>query len=249
MDQSQIRRLLCDSYSVVYYEDLPSTNDRALELARAGAPHGTVVVAEYQTAGRGRRGAQWSAPAGSSVLASLVLRPEKQLSPHVLAIYSGATVASALDILGIPAKVKWPNDIMVEDRKVAGILIETTGDAVVIGIGINHDIPDDDFPPDLHYPAGSLTQLGYPTNIELIFAKVINELQTNLPLAYEERSLKLLLLWNKFNWMKRKKVRVCGHMGVVEGDGVFLSGNDMKFHIFRDGGVVPMPLTSKIEVI
>ncbi len=249
MDQSQIRQLLGDSYSVEYYEELPSTNDRALELARGGAPHGTVVVADYQTAGRGRRGAHWSAPAGSSVLASLILRPEKQLSPHVLAIYSGAIVASSLDALGIPAKVKWPNDIMVEDRKVAGILIETTGDAVVIGIGINHNIPDDAFPLDLHYPAGSLTQLGYPSPIELVFAKVIDELQKNLPLAYEERLLKLLLLWNKFNWLKRKKVRICGHMGVVDGDGVFISGNDMKFHIFRDGGVVPMPLSSKIEVL
>lgn len=249
MKEFLIRQLLGDSYTVEYYDELPSTNDRALELARADAPHGTVVVAEYQSAGRGRRGTHWSAPVGSSILASLILRPEKHLSPHVLAIYSGAIVASALDILGISAKVKWPNDIMVNDLKVAGILIETTGDAVVIGIGINHNVPDDAFPPDLHYPAGSLTQLGYPSPIELIFAKVIKELQQNLPLAYEERLLKLLLLWNKYNWLKRRKVRVCGHMGVMEGDGVFLSGNDMKFHVFRDGGVVPMPLTCKIEVI
>ena len=138
---------------------------------------------------------------------------------------------------------------MLNDRKIGGILVETTGDAVVIGFGINYHIAEEDFPGNLHYPAGSIHSLvDCSITRESLLANIVLTLLEMLPSAYEDKMLKLLLAWNKLNWIKRKRVRVTGPMGCVEGDGIFLSGNDMQFHVMRNGGVVPMPLSSKVEV-
>jgi BirA family biotin operon repressor/biotin-[acetyl-CoA-carboxylase] ligase len=109
-----------------------STNDRARELAAAGAPHGTLVTAGEQTAGRGRQGRTWSAPAGQALLLSLVLRDPDPLLP----LRAGLAVA---DVAGGAARVKWPNDVLVDGRKLAGILVEARPHEgwAVLGIGLN----------------------------------------------------------------------------------------------------------------
>jgi len=117
---------------------IESTNVRARELAAAGAPHGTLVTAAEQTAGRGRQGRSWSAPAGSALLASFVVREP----PPLLSLAAGtavAAVAQRLDRAGRAAAVKWPNDVLLDDRKVAGILVEGRPQErwAVLGIGIN----------------------------------------------------------------------------------------------------------------
>ena len=94
-----------------------STNDRARELASAGAPHGALLTSEEQTAGRGRQGRTWVAPAGSSLLLSVVLRETDVLLP----LRAGLAVA---DLAGPAARVKWPNDVLLDGRKVAGVLVE-----------------------------------------------------------------------------------------------------------------------------
>lgn len=132
---------------VVCYETIASTNDAAKQLAVEGAPEGTVVIAEEQTAGRGRHGRRWIAPAGSSLLVSCILRPS--LSPAelpLLLMASALAVAQAIqESTGLLVNLKWPNDIMLRDRKTGGILIETglSGEAVdyaVIGIGLNVNV-------------------------------------------------------------------------------------------------------------
>jgi len=115
-----------------------STNLRARELAAAGAPHGTLVTASEQTAGRGRQGRAWTAPADSALLASLVIRrPAPLLS--LAAGVAVALVAERLDVAGRRAMVKWPNDVLLDGRKVAGILVEGRPQAgwAVLGIGLN----------------------------------------------------------------------------------------------------------------
>ena len=100
-----------------------STNDRARELAAAGAPHGTLVTAAEQSAGRGRQGRRWSAPAGSALLASIVLREPPELLPLVAAVAVADVVAAALaEQAGDAVAIKWPNDVLLDGRKVAGIL-------------------------------------------------------------------------------------------------------------------------------
>jgi BirA family biotin operon repressor/biotin-[acetyl-CoA-carboxylase] ligase len=128
-----------------------STNDRARELAQAGAPHGTLVTAAEQSSGRGRQGRTWSAPAGSALLMSLVLRD----APALLPLAAGVAVA---EVAGPDALVKWPNDVLVEGRKVAGILAEgrPTEGWTVLGIGLNVALRVEDLPPELHATAGTL---------------------------------------------------------------------------------------------
>ena len=129
---------------VVCYGRVDSTNALSKKLAGEGAPQGTLVVAEEQTAGRGRRGRRWLAPAGSSLLVSFILRPS--LAPEglpLLLMASALAVARAIEeSTGLAVHFKWPNDIMLRDKKAGGILIETglSGqdvDYAVIGIGLN----------------------------------------------------------------------------------------------------------------
>ena len=109
-----------------------STNDRARALAATGAPHGTLVTASEQTAGRGRQGRTWAAPAGQALLCSLVLRSADPLLP----LRAGLAVA---DVAGAAARVKWPNDVLLDGRKLAGVLVEARPQEgwAVLGIGLN----------------------------------------------------------------------------------------------------------------
>jgi BirA family biotin operon repressor/biotin-[acetyl-CoA-carboxylase] ligase len=132
-----------------------STNDRARELAAAGAPHGTLVTAGEQTAGRGRQGRSWSAPAGSALLASLVLRQPPALLPLAAAVAVAETVEPAVSAA---AAIKWPNDVLVGGRKVAGILAEGRPQQgwAVLGVGVNVAVETGDLPPELRATAGTL---------------------------------------------------------------------------------------------
>ncbi len=124
-----------------YYEELGSTNDEACRLAELGAEHGTVVLAEYQLQGRGRRGSVWFSERGDGLLFSLVLRPSSPVSCWSrIALSTGLAIAEVLRTeFGVPAEVKWPNDIYIHGRKCAGILVETRGDFVIVGVGLNVD--------------------------------------------------------------------------------------------------------------
>lgn len=136
-----------------------STNLRARELAEAGAPGGTVVTAREQTSGRGRRGRVWTAPEGKALLYSAILRPldERHL---LLPLSVPLAVCDAAERLrpDIECALKWPNDVWLEGRKLAGVLIEAKPQDgwAVIGIGLNLTIAPEEFPPDLRQPATSL---------------------------------------------------------------------------------------------
>ena len=136
-----------------------STNARARELVEAGAPHGTVVTADEQTAGRGRQGRTWTAPPGKALLYSAVLRPldERHL---LLPLSVPLAVCEAAEELNpaVECKVKWPNDVWIEERKLAGVLIEAKPQDgwAVIGVGLNLTIAPDEFPSELRETAISL---------------------------------------------------------------------------------------------
>jgi BirA family biotin operon repressor/biotin-[acetyl-CoA-carboxylase] ligase len=139
-----------------------STNDVARALAEAGAPAGTAVLADEQVAGRGRSGKPWQSPPGLGIWLSMVLRPPADAAPGLLPILVGLAAAEALDPFVRPARVaiKWPNDLQLAGRKLAGILCEGSWDAaggfVVAGIGINVLHAENDFPPELRDAATSL---------------------------------------------------------------------------------------------
>ncbi|MGH7458551.1 MAG: biotin--[acetyl-CoA-carboxylase] ligase [Longimicrobiaceae bacterium] len=146
------------------YQRVGSTNDVAKRLAAAGAPHGTVVLAEEQTAGRGRGGQGWSSPPGVGVWLSLVIRPGPKAPPPPLPLSPGLAVARALDAVVAPAVVllKWPNDLYLGEGKFAGLLCEGSwggegANFLIIGIGINVNQRAGDFPPGLRERATSLS--------------------------------------------------------------------------------------------
>lgn len=142
-----------------HYRRTDSTNTRARELAAAGAPHGTVVTAAEQTAGRGRQGRSWTAPAGKALLYSAIVRPLAERHAALpLAIPLAVCEAAEELAPGIRCGVKWPNDVQVEGRKLAGVLIEARPQDgwAVIGVGLNLTISAEEFPPDLRDTAVSL---------------------------------------------------------------------------------------------
>ncbi len=134
-----------------------STNDRARELAEAGAPSGTIVTAAEQSAGRGRRGRVWSAPPGKALLYSAILRP-LELEHVLLPLSVPVAACEAIEsVAGVEARIKWPNDIWLDQAKVSGVLIEARPpEWAVIGIGVNVAIDPDEFPGDLRWPATSI---------------------------------------------------------------------------------------------
>ena len=120
-----------------------STNTLALHQASDAASEGLVITAEEQTAGRGRRGRTWSAPAGSSLLLSVILRPPpEQRQPVRLTILGAVSVCQAIhDVTRLRPQIKWPNDVLIDGKKVAGLLVELTPHAAVLGIGLNVNVP------------------------------------------------------------------------------------------------------------
>lgn len=153
----------------VHLRVVESTNERARRLAGQGAPHGTLVTASEQTAGRGRQGRTWTAPRDRAVLCSVVIRDP----PRLLPLAAGVAVADVVDgalgggpsdtgarsfAQGPRALVKWPNDVLVEGRKVAGILVEGRPQEgwAVVGMGVNVALAQEDFPSELQTTAGTL---------------------------------------------------------------------------------------------
>jgi BirA family biotin operon repressor/biotin-[acetyl-CoA-carboxylase] ligase len=135
----------------VHYRLVDSTNRCARELAARGAPHGTVVTAREQSAGRGRQGRTWSGPPGSSLLCSVVIRDP----PHLLPLAAGVAVA---EVAGPEAQLKWPNDVQLDGRKVAGILVEGRPQQgwAVVGVGLNVAVRLEELPAELQQRAGTL---------------------------------------------------------------------------------------------
>ena len=163
----------------VHYSETDSTNERARELAAAGTPHGTLVTASEQSAGRGRQGRRWTAPRGRALLCSLVIRDP----PRLLPLAAGVAVA---EVAGAQARVKWPNDVLIDGLKVAGILVEGRPQErwAVLGIGLNVALREEDFPPEL---AGRAGTLGLEKDaVEPTLERLLQSLDQWLPAAPEE---------------------------------------------------------------
>jgi BirA family transcriptional regulator, biotin operon repressor / biotin---[acetyl-CoA-carboxylase] ligase len=160
-------------YPRLHLRETTSTNERARELASAGAPSGTLVTAGVQTAGRGRQGRTWSAPAGRALLLSLILRETDAL----VSLRAGLAVA---DLAGAFARVKWPNDVLVAGRKVAGVLVEARPQEgwAVLGIGVNAALDPAELPPELHETAGTLGR--DPESLEATLAELLDHLAARL---------------------------------------------------------------------
>lgn len=172
---------------IVYFPSIGSTNDVAASLLAAGAGEGAVVLADQQTSGRGRLGRTWFSPPGSGLYVSVVLEPARSTQPvratMLVTLAAATALAEAVEtVTALGIEIKWPNDLLVDRRKVAGILAEgvASGDAladrsveaVVLGYGINVGLKS--YPPDLSDRATSLeTELGRPVDRALLFGETL----------------------------------------------------------------------------
>jgi BirA family biotin operon repressor/biotin-[acetyl-CoA-carboxylase] ligase len=187
-----------------------STNDRARELAAAGAPHGTLVTASEQTAGRGRQGRRWSAPAESALLMSLLLRSPPPLLPLIAAL-------AVCDTAGDEAQIKWPNDIVLVRpgglAKLAGILAEgrPQEDWAVLGIGLNVAVRVSDLPAELHDSAATLGL--ERADIEPALTRLLGALALRL----REPSEATLAAWRERDALRGRAVEWSGGSGRAEG--------------------------------
>ena len=161
-----------------------STNREANRLAREGAPDGTVIVANTQTKGRGRLGRVWTSPPGSGLYLSIILRPRCPPDRYPrLALTAGVGVASAIQETGVRPRLKWPNDILLAGRKVGGVLTEAAFDEsriglVILGIGINVNTEQDEFPVSVKNLATSLRlRLGKPVSRIHLLQSLLHQIE------------------------------------------------------------------------
>ena len=217
LNPDEIRSILATKslgHSLHLHQELPSTNQEALAMAQRGASHGTVVITEYQSAGRGRLGRVWFSPPGTNIYCSIIIRGMGQkisLAEWLswLPLVSALAVSEAiLQTTSVRLALKWPNDLLLHERKAGGILCESalsphTDPVVVIGIGLNVNVQLESFPTDLRSIAASLGE-ALPGSIDrnLIISRLLLELEdsldelqhngaTRLRHAYSERCVTL----------------------------------------------------------
>jgi BirA family biotin operon repressor/biotin-[acetyl-CoA-carboxylase] ligase len=190
-----------------------STNEQAKALAELGAPHGTLVTADEQTAGRGRQGRVWTAPPRSSLLMSLLLRGLEERHA-LLPLAAAVAVCAALEPL--ECRIKWPNDVWIDRRKTAGILVEGRPQAgwAVVGIGLNVNLSREDFPPELRELATSIAiATGEPHDLERTLEALLGSLDGWIAAP----GRKVLAAWRRRDALRGEPVSWDGGGGTAAG--------------------------------
>ena len=207
-------------------QSVGSTMDEATALAAAGAVEGTVVCAEQQTSGRGRLGRRWDSPAGQGIYLSVILRPDwPPTEVAKLTLLAAVAVCESVRPCGIAACIKWPNDILVDGRKLAGILTELNAEVdrvnfVVIGLGLNVNAAAGQLPPQavsLRMAAGQSFARGP------VIRQVLTRLEHWYRLVQAEGFAPMLSRWKELSVTMGQRVRISDARGAVEGLAVDLS--------------------------
>jgi len=212
------RKILC-------FKEVESTNITSKKLAKRDVPEGTVVVAESQLLGRGRRGRKWFSPRGG-IWFSVLLRPElKPSEVTLLTLMAGVAVAKAVTRhTGIETRLKWPNDVTVKGKKVCGVLAELFGTpmkySVLVGVGVNANVKLEYFPPELQPKATSLREeLNRDVDRSELIAFILEEMERlYIPLMKGEENQSLIISeWKKLTDTLNAKVRVTDEGQTIEG--------------------------------
>jgi BirA family biotin operon repressor/biotin-[acetyl-CoA-carboxylase] ligase len=233
---------------VVALREITSTNSLIRTLADQGAPEGTLVVADRQSAGRGRLGRLWTSPAGVNLYCSLLLKPDipVQLAPQ-MTFLSAVSVAETLrQVCRLPAVLKWPNDVLIHGAKIAGLLNEMNAETeqvheVILGIGINLNMTADQLPPQLNYPATSV-MLETGEQVDRLF--FLRALLENFDRSYAEFQQQgfapIRRRWEELSTLMNQRVVVEQAGGTVQGTVVGLD---------RDGALLLQTTAGKQERI
>lgn len=227
LSKSEIESRLDGSWigtRVYFAEEVDSTNTWGKRLAEEGAPHGTLIVADEQTQGRGRRGRSWKSPKGTNISMTLILRPDLEPSrASMLTIVMGLSVAQGLkELLELPIEIKWPNDAVLNGHKICGVLTEMSAQIdyinyVVVGTGINVNLPE--IPEDLKEIATSLLiETGHAVNRAEVIGAVMRAFARNYESFIETGDLSGLRdAYNEILANRDRQVRVLDPKDPYEG--------------------------------
>lgn len=205
----------CFGKRVVYYEETDSTNTRVKQLAEQGEWHGTLVVADRQSAGKGRRGRDWESPKGENIYMSLLLRPkmEPAKAPMLTLVMAYSAALAIREQEGLEAGIKWPNDLVIGTKKICGILTEMSAEIdfinyVVIGVGINVNVKN--FAEELSEKATSLfNEKGKEIRRAVLIAKIMERFEQNYERFLREQNLGFLQEeYNQLLVSRGKEVKV-----------------------------------------
>jgi len=207
------------------YPELSSTNELAKKLAGEGSPEGTIVLAERQLRGRGRMGRSWHSPAEKGLWFTVILRPD--IKPYLasqLIFVAAVGVCRALrKVTGLEVGIKWPNDLLVDGKKVCGILTELGAEIdmlnyIVLGIGININQSEEDFAPELAASAASLRQLSHRSYRRLeVLQEVLYQLETVYEQYLQEGFPCILQAWKELNCTLGQRVEVITRDEIYQG--------------------------------
>lgn len=231
---------------IIFLPEVDSTNRQAREQCLRGAKEGAVILAESQSAGKGRLGRQWQSPAGANLYASIILRPSVSpaLAPQI-PLLAGVAGANALArATGLDARLKWPNDIFVHGKKVAGILSEMEGESnrirfIILGVGVNVNWPKEEIPPDLREIATSLrAEAGREFPRAEVAAGFFEELEREYGLFLKEGfSPRLREEWNRLSWVNLKWATVTMMEKKIEGQVLGLDSDGALLLMDREGRI------------
>ncbi|MBD7986097.1 biotin--[acetyl-CoA-carboxylase] ligase [Sporosarcina sp. Sa2YVA2] len=232
-------------HNITYYESCSTTQTIAHDDAQSGAPDGTLIIAEEQTAGKGRLARPWSSAARKGIWMSLIIRPSlmPQQAPQMTLVAAVAIVRAIEEVVKIEATIKWPNDIMIKGKKITGILTELQSDpdrvkAIIIGIGmnINHDM--EDFPEEIQSIATSLKlESGETIDRSRLIAEILSflELYTHM---YEKHGFSpIKLLWEGYSNTAGKRIKAVMLNETIEGVALGIS-EDGLLEVKQDDGSI-----------
>jgi len=230
--------------NILFSHSVASTNDWARELAKLSAPEGTVAIAETQTSGRGRLSRKWVSPIGG-LWFSVILRPKLPANKAAKLVFAaGLAVAEVLrELYSLPAETKWPNDVLVHDRKVCGILTEmnTTGKKVnyaIVGVGINANFNAKVFPDSLRETVTSLeTKLGRKIRLEELFKALLERLECLYGLFLSGGSGSILDRWKSYAGFLGHQVEVAGQTERLSGLAVDVDNEGALILRLEDGAM------------
>ncbi|MBI5587397.1 MAG: biotin--[acetyl-CoA-carboxylase] ligase [Deltaproteobacteria bacterium] len=242
--------------NICFYPSLDSTNMKAFELGRQGAPEGTAVIADSQTGGKGRLGRRWESPAGANLYTSIILRPGiPPRHAHNLTFLSAVAVAETVERFSpVRPTVKWPNDILLDGKKVAGILMEMDSEPdrvhfVVAGIGVNINIKVTAFPDRLRPMATSLYEKsGKETNRAVFTCVLYSSLEKWYKVYREKGFLPLMEAWKGFFASVGKTVTVRSFDSVIEGVCLGVDDDDGALLVKTRAGAIERVVSGDVEI-
>lgn len=262
MSKQEIGSLICTKWlghELFYYDEIDSTNTEAKRKAEEGAPHGTLIVADMQTAGRGRRGRSWESPHGEGIFFTLLLRPdiEPANAPMLTLVKAIAVARGVSACTGLKAEIKWPNDVVINGKKIVGILTEMSAQIdyvnhIVIGTGIN--VHQTSFPEELEEKATSIDMelKRQRKTLRVSRAQLLEKILEQFEICYETyiRTQDLSGLMEEYNRELvniDRRVRVLDPLGEFEGRALGINERGSLL-VERDNGEVAEILSGEVSV-